>query len=169
MAPPTNVCFAQLECSGQIGGSQAEVSGTRARGVELGGGRGAAELREHAQEGDEDDESELERTLIHDLDAATGRKDDEFQPDRSRANYSMSPPSRLDADDIFQDLSEMSSFADRIDSILEQTVSEHSTRSGRMRSVSPMPQVAAAFEQREIEEEEEEEAAETEAEDGEVD
>ena len=57
-------------------------------------------------------------------------------------------PSRLDGRDIFQDLSEMSNCADRIDSILEQSVSEHSTRSGsqlgartsgstRPRSVSP--------------------------------
>ena len=66
--------------------------------------------------------------------------------------YSTSP-SHLDGGDIFNDLSEMSNFADRIDSILDQTVSEHSTRSGRMRSVSPMPQTLYEQEQQELAEE----------------
>jgi hypothetical protein len=76
------------------------------------------------------------------LSAATSSGHDE----QVRA-YSTSP-SRLDGGDIFHDLSEMSNFADRIDSILDQTVSEHSTRSGRLRSVSPMPQFAIEQQQR---------------------
>ena len=65
--------------------------------------------------------------------------------DKDRGNRSSSPSSRGGGGglgDFLQDLSEMSSLADRIDSILDQTASEHSTRSGgRMRSHSPMPQI----------------------------
>lgn len=75
-------------------------------------------------DGDEDDDEDDDDTLN--------------APHRLNASHSVSP-SRFDAGDIFQELSEMSQCADRIDSILEQTASEHSTRSSshRMRSVSP--------------------------------
>lgn len=88
--------------------------------------------------------------------------------------YSSSPSCGLDGGDIFQDLSEMSNYADRIDSILDQSASEHSTRSGRqrMRSLSPWPpqrigeeaqqQDEAAGDEEDLEEDDEEE-------DGEVD
>lgn len=136
--------------------------------MELGGQRPSDDLADDEMSSDEDDD-EAEHTLTPRDGLHPGGRhmgDEEDDEDDPRA-YSTSP-SRLDGGDIFHDLSEMSNFADRIDSILDQTVSENSTRSGRMRSLSPMPQMAFELEQQQQQQQQLADE-ERELEDGEVD